>query len=122
LADQVVRNTSFGVIGIKPSWEDTIGRGNALFEMGSWAQLDEDQVSLIAPNHFFADGDALLGSVGRRSKDVRSFLFEPAAAANRDHVLSFLKHARSVDLRSIPSLGGEQKLGQWIAAVRTASS
>jgi hypothetical protein len=62
---------------------------------------------MIAPKHFFADGDALLGSVGRRSKDVRSFLFEQETAEDRDHILSLLKQARSMSARSIPILGGD---------------
>ena len=97
----------FGVIGPQPSWEDTIARGSVLFELDSWARLDEDQASMIAPKHFFADGDALLGSVGRRSKDVRSFLFEQETAGDRDHIISLLKHARSMPSRSIPILGGD---------------
>jgi hypothetical protein len=105
--DRRLRNTSFGVIGPQPSWEDTIERGGVLFELESWSRLDEDQASMIAPKHFFADGDALLGSVGRRSKDVRSFLFEQETARDRDHILSLLKHARSMSARSIPILGGD---------------
>lgn len=105
--DRRFRNTSFGVIGPQPSWEDTIARGSVLFELDSWARLDEDQASMIAPKHFFADGDALLGSVGRRSKDVRSFLFEQETAGDRDHIISLLKHARSMPSRSIPILGGD---------------
>ena len=62
---------------------------------------------MIAPKHFFADGDALLGSVGRRSKDARSFLFEPATVGDRDHLLSFLNNARSLPARSLPILGGD---------------
>jgi hypothetical protein len=46
----------------------------------SWALLEEDQASMIASTHFFADGDALLGSIGRPSKDVCSFIFKPEAA------------------------------------------
>jgi|SRR5579863_1115514 len=105
--DRKFRNTSFGVLGPQPSWEDTIARGGSLFEVDSWAILEEDQVSMIAPTHFFADGDALLGSIGRRSKDVCSFLFEPEAANDRDRVLSLLKQARSLSAQSIPLAGGE---------------
>lgn len=105
--DRRVRNTSFGVFGPRPSWEDTIARGGVLFELESWARLDEDQSSMIAPIHFFADGDALLGSVGRRSKAVCSFLFEPETAGDRDRILSLLKRARSMSARSIPALGGD---------------
>jgi hypothetical protein len=101
------RNTSFGVTGPQPSWEDTIARGGALFELESWAQLDEDHASLIAPKHFFADGDALLGSVGRRSNDVRAFLFKPGAAGDRDHILSLLKRARTLSIRSVPIAGAD---------------
>jgi len=105
--DRRFRNTSFGVIGPRPSWEDTIARGAALFNLNSWAELDDDQSSMIAPTHFFADGDALLGSVGRRSNAVRSFLFDAQAAADRDHILSLLKHARSVSARINPVVGGD---------------
>jgi hypothetical protein len=34
-----VRNTSFGVIGPQPSWEDTIARGGVLFELAQLAQI-----------------------------------------------------------------------------------
>ena len=101
------RNTSFGVIGPRPSWEDTIARGAALFEMSSWSQLDDEQASMIAPTHFFADGDALLGSIGRRVNNVRSFLSEPARAGDRDRILSLLRDARSLSARSVPVVGGE---------------
>jgi hypothetical protein len=105
--DRTHRGTSFGVIGRRPSWEDTIARGRALFELESWAQLNEEHSSLIAPAHSFTDGDALLGSVGRRSKEVRSFLSDPAASGDRDHVLSLLKHARALSSNMIPVLGGD---------------
>jgi hypothetical protein len=87
--------------------EDTIARGGVLFKLESWARLDDDHTSMIAPTHFFADGDALLGSIGRRSPDVRSFLFEPEAAGDRDRILSLLKDARSMSARSIPTRGGD---------------
>ena len=72
------RNTSFGVLGSRPSWEDTINRAAPLFDMESWAGLDAEQALMIAPTHFFEDGNALLGSVGRRSTDVRYFLDDRA--------------------------------------------
>jgi hypothetical protein len=62
---------------------------------------------MIAPKHFFADGDALLGSVWPRNKAVTSFLFEPETAGDRDRILSLLKHAGSMSARGIPKLGGD---------------
>jgi hypothetical protein len=112
LLDAVWRGRRFGhtsirVFGPKPSWEDTIARGDDLFELESWAQLDEDQKSMIAPTHFFAGGEALLGSIGRRSKDVCWFLLAPEAAGARDHALSLLKEVRGLPARSIPVRGGD---------------
>jgi hypothetical protein len=37
--DRRVQNTSFGVVGPRPSWEDTIARGGVLFALESWARL-----------------------------------------------------------------------------------
>jgi len=45
--------------------------------------LDEDQCALIAPTREFPTGDALLGSIDRRSNDVRDFLFSPDRANDR---------------------------------------
>ena len=50
------RHTSFGVFGSRPSWEDTITRAAPLFDLKSWSELDDEQLSLIAPAHFFEDG------------------------------------------------------------------
>ena len=105
--DRRFKNTAFGVFGPQPSWEDTIVRCGVPIDLESWAQLDEDHALMIAPTHFFANGDALLGSVGRRSKAVRSFLFAPETAGDRNHVLSLLKQVRSLPPRSIPMLGGD---------------
>ena len=101
------RNTSFGVLGSRPSWADTINRAAPLFDMESWAELDAEQASMIAPTHFFEDGNALLGSVGRRSADVRIFLDDPRAADDRDRVLSLLKRARGLSDRSIVLVGAD---------------
>ena len=62
---------------------------------------------MIAPTHFFEDGNALLGSVGRRSTDVRNFLDIPRAADHRDRVLSLLKRARGLSDRSIVLVGAD---------------
>lgn len=62
---------------------------------------------MIAPTHWFADGNALLGSVGRRSYDVRAFLFSPESATNRDQILNLLKQAQSLSPRNVPLLGGD---------------
>ena len=99
--DQVWRDRrfgkmAFGVFGPRPSWEDTIHRAQPLFEVDSWSELDADQQEMIAPTHFFADGNALLGSIGRRSTDVRAFLASPDSASHREIVLSLVKHARSL--------------------------
>ena len=102
-----IGNTSFGVFGPQPSWEDTIARAAPLFELDSWAELDDEQQSMVAPAHSFANGDALLGSVGRRSPDVRAFLLESKSANDRDHILSLLKHARTISARSVPLIGGD---------------
>ena len=99
------RNTSFGVLGPRLSWPDTINRAAPLFDMETWAELDAEQASMIAPTHFFEDGNALLGSVGRRSTDVRNFLDDPRAADDRDRVLSLLKRARGLSDRSIVLVG-----------------
>lgn len=102
-----VGNTAFGVFGPRPSWEDTIYRGQLLFEVDSWTELDEDQQEMIAPTHFFANGDALLGSIGRRSNDVRAFLSSPDSANNREMVLSLIKQAKSLNTSSLPLLAGD---------------
>jgi hypothetical protein len=73
----------------------------------SWDELDPDQSSMIAPTHFFADGDALLGSVGRRSSDVRYFLNHPEAARDRNYILSFIKQAKSLPDQNITDVGPE---------------
>jgi len=101
------RGRSFSVLGTRPSWEDTIARGQHLFETGSWAELDAETISLIAPTVYLADGDALLGSIGRRSKDVRFFLFDPNAAPDRNRILRILHDVRSLSRESIPVMGGD---------------
>jgi hypothetical protein len=100
-------NTAFGVFGDQPSWEDTIFRGQQLFGVDSWTTLDKAQQSLIAPAHSFEHGDALLGSIGRRSTDVRFFLESPEAADDRNHVLERLKYVRTVRAQSLRLLGGD---------------
>lgn len=100
-------NTIFGVFGPRPSWEDTILRGQALFNVESWRHLSDDQKSLIAPAHSFVGGDALLGSIGRRSNDVRAFLDSNDAGDDRDLILSVLKKAGRLSLSSLPILGGD---------------
>ena len=85
---------AFGVFGSRPSWQDTIARAQFLFEADDWTDLDEDRCSLIAPSYFYAGGDALLGSIGRRSTAVRAFLFEPDHADDRNYVLGRLKLLR----------------------------
>jgi len=101
------RSGSFGVLGAQPSWEDTIARGQRLFETASWTELDAEMISLIAPNIYLADGDALLGSIGRRSKDVRCFLFDADAAPDRNRILRILHDVRSLSRESIPVTGGD---------------
>lgn len=101
------RQQAFGVLGEKPSWEDTILRGQALFYLDSWEELSSDQLSLIAPAHSFAAGDALLGSVGRRSTAVRDFLLTDKAIGDRERVLVLLKKARDLKLSTIPIIGGD---------------
>jgi hypothetical protein len=96
----------FGVFGLQPSWEDTIERGRVLFKSETWAELDDEQCSMLAPAHSFASGDALLGSIGRRSKDVRAFLFSPDQASDRESVLDLLKQAQQLPLSDVPGLGG----------------
>jgi hypothetical protein len=100
-------NTAFGVFGPQPGWEDTIQRGQMIFAAESWVELSDDQIALIAPAHSFADGDALLGSIGRRSNDVRAFLSAAESADDRDKVLSLLKEARTIGASTIPLMGGE---------------
>src|SRR5438876_8243368 len=55
--DRKFRNTSFGVFGPQPNWENTIARGDVLFKLESWARLEEDEAAMIAPTHSFANGD-----------------------------------------------------------------
>jgi hypothetical protein len=83
------------VFGPRPSWQDTIARGAFLLDAENWSDLDEDYVTLIAPTHDILAGDALLGSIGRRSTDVRSFLFDPPRAEDRNFVLQRLKAIRN---------------------------
>ncbi|HEX9646702.1 MAG TPA: hypothetical protein VGB88_04340 [Alphaproteobacteria bacterium] len=89
-----VSSQPFGVFGPRPSWQDTIARAQYLFEADDWMDLDQDQCSLIAPAEFYAHGDALLGSIGRRSTAVRNFLFDPDHAQDRDTVLERLKYVQ----------------------------
>lgn len=105
--DRGLANTVFGVFGAQPSWEDTIHRGQQLFELNSWANLDENSISLIAPAHFFADGDALLGSVGRRSNEVRRFLYADDAAQDRETILNLLIRARNLSATMLSVTGGD---------------
>jgi hypothetical protein len=105
--DRSYRNTSFGVLGRRPSWEDTIRRAAPLFDVDSWAELDAEQTSMIAPTHFFEDGNLLLGSVGKRSNDVRYFLEDPDAVVDRARALSLLKKARGLSDRSVVLVGAD---------------
>jgi len=105
--DRRLKNTAFGVFGDQPSWEDTIARAQPLFSLETWSTLDEDQISMIAPAHSFADGDALLGSVGRRSNDVRAFLYSTESQNDRDSILNLLKRARTLSAPTLPVLGGD---------------
>ncbi len=84
----------FGVFGPRPSWQDTIARAQILFDSADWTTLAEDQLALIAPT---SGADALLGSIGRRSPDIRSLLFDPDREDDRNFVLNRLKWARSAD-------------------------
>jgi hypothetical protein len=101
------RHASFGVFGPRPSWEDTISRGAALFDLESWSELNDEQLSLIAPAHYFQDGDALLGSVLHRNPAIRSFLLAEEKAKDRNRILSHLKDARTMKAPSIPLVGGD---------------
>jgi hypothetical protein len=89
-----ISQPAIGVFGKRPSWQDTIARAEFLFDSEDWAALDEDQLALIAPSHFLAGGDALLGSIGRRSPDVRHFLLDIDTAEERSAVLGQLKAVR----------------------------
>lgn len=75
-----VGGTQIRVFGPQPSWQDTIARGQFIFDEDNWDTLDDDQCAMIAPTHEFLTGNALLGSIGRRSTDVRDFLFNPERA------------------------------------------
>lgn len=75
--------------------------------MESWAELDAEQVSMIAPTHFFEDGNALLGSVGRRSTAVRYFLDDPRAADDRNRALALLKRAQGLSDHSVVLVGAD---------------
>jgi hypothetical protein len=62
----------------------------------SWVSLSDQQTELLAPAHSFETGDALLGSIGRRSKDVRYFLESEEAIVDRERALALIR--RSIDL------------------------
>ena len=85
-----VAGTRTRVFGPQPSWQDTIARAQFFFDTGDWDSLDDDQCSLIAPTHEYPSGNALLGSIGRRSPDVRDFLLDPDRAKDRNQVLDHL--------------------------------
>jgi hypothetical protein len=52
-------------------------------------------------------GDALLGSIGRRSTDVRSFLIDESRAQDRNYVLQLLKAIRNSSKTTIVGDAGE---------------
>src|SRR5262249_46283959 len=104
------------VFGPRPSWQDTITRSAFLFGATDWSELNEDQITLIAPTHDIFSGDALLGSIGRRSTDVRSFLFDVTRAEDRNFILQRLKAIRNTQELSIIQVAGN--LLQDLCAVR----
>jgi hypothetical protein len=95
------------VFGPRPSWTDTIARSGFLLDAENWSELDEDQVTLIAPTHDILNGDALLASIGRRSTDVRSFLFDASRAEDRNFVLQRLKAIRNSPTTALIRDGGK---------------
>lgn len=102
-----IARTRISVFGQQPSWQDTIARAQFLFESGDWESLDDDQCALIAPTHEFPSGNALLGSIGRRSPDVRDFLFDPNRAKDRNHVFHQLRWARSASGEQVAANAGK---------------
>jgi len=96
-----VRKETFAVFGPQPSWENTIERAQPLFQLETWEGLSEDQLKLMAPTHYFADGNALLGSIMRRNKATNAFIASEERSGDREKVRALLRDVQTRPLQAL---------------------